>query len=50
MAEAAEKEFTREEVAEYNNKEKGYYIIIHNQVYDVTKFLLEVCMHQVSLL
>lgn len=46
MAEKALKEFTRKEIEEYNTKEKGYFMIIHNEVYDVTKFLAEVSRFQ----
>lgn len=40
------KVFTRKEVEEYKSLEKGIYLIIHNQVYDVTKFLEEVSGRQ----
>lgn len=40
------KVFTRKEVEEYKSIEKGIYLIIHNQVYDVTKFLEEASVPQ----
>lgn len=42
MSEEEVKIFTRKQVEFYNNEENGYYLIIHNQVYDVSKFLEEV--------
>ncbi|RWS25604.1 cytochrome b5-like protein [Leptotrombidium deliense] len=41
---ADSKTFTKEEVAKHKNKESTY-LIIHDKVYDVTKFLEEVCMN-----
>lgn len=36
------KVFTVAQVAEHNSREAGIWIIIHDKVYDVTKFLVEV--------
>ena len=38
---AESKQFTLEEVAEHNSR-KSAWLIIHDKVYDVTKFLEEV--------
>lgn len=41
----AEKIITLEEVAKHKDSKSGVWIIIHGKVYDVTKFLEEVCVH-----
>lgn len=37
------KTYTLEEIAEHKNK-KSVWLLIHGNVYDVTKFLEEVCL------
>lgn len=36
-------EYTLSDVAKHKSKEKGIWIVLDNKVYDVTKFLDEVC-------
>ena len=43
---SADKIYTSAEVAEHKDSKSGVWLIIHGNVYDVTKFLEEVCNYQ----
>lgn len=42
---STDKIYTSAEVAEHKDSKSGVWLIIHGNVYDVTKFLEEVCTY-----